>query len=57
MCSEIEEKYVDYITGNCFINIKRVVVVVVVVVVCSWSPGRKSCPNYEVVWARTGLLL
>ena len=28
-----------------------------VVVVCSWSPGRKACPNYEAVWDRTGLLL
>ena len=30
---------------------------VVVVVVCYRSPGRKACPNYEAVWARTGLLL
>ena len=29
----------------------------VVVVVCSRSPVRKACPNYEAVWARTGLLL
>ena len=28
-----------------------------VVVVCSWSPVRKACQNYEVVWDRTGLLL
>ena len=26
-------------------------IVVVVVVVCSWSPGRKACPNFEAVWA------
>ena len=32
-------------------------IICVVVVVCFWSPGRKACPNYEAVWARTGLLL